>query len=103
MRFGVAVSIAAALTATALAPQLASASDASGGSMVIQPTRTPTTPGGGAFTAVSCKSATKCIGVGGGAESPGFGFADKWNGTKWNPLTISEPSGVTQSALRSEE
>jgi hypothetical protein len=99
MRLGIAVSIAAALTATALAPQLASASTASGGSMVIQPTRTPTTPGGGAFSGVSCHSATRCIAVGAGAESPGLAFADKWNGTKWIALTVAEPSGVTRSGL----
>jgi len=96
MRLRVAVIAAAALAATALAPQVASATVSA---WVIQVTRTPNTPGGGGFTAISCPSSMKCIGVGAGAEAPGFGFADKWNGTKWRSLSVGQPAGTTRSAL----
>src|ERR1017187_1158169 len=97
MRLRVAVVGAAAVAATVLAPQLASAS---GTAWVIQSSRTPSMTGGGAFTAISCSSSTKCMGVGTGAGSVGTGFADKWNGTRWRPLSVSAPVGAATSGLQ---
>ena len=97
MRLRVAIVGAAAVAATVLAPQLASAS---GTAWVIQSSRTPSMTGGGAFTAISCSSSTKCMGVGTGAGSVGSGFADKWNGTRWRPLSVSAPVGAATSGLQ---
>jgi hypothetical protein len=97
MRLRVAVVGAAAVAATVLAPQIASAG---GTAWVVQPTPTPSMTGGGAFAAISCPSSTKCMGVGSGAGSVGNGFAEKWNSTRWRPLSVSEAVGTTTSGLQ---
>jgi hypothetical protein len=96
MRLRVAIVGAAALAATVLAPQIAAAN---GTAWVIQSTRTPAMTGGAAFTAISCPTSTQCMGVGTGAIV-GNGFAEKWNGTRWRPLAVSEPVGTTTSGLQ---
>jgi hypothetical protein len=96
MRLRVAIVGAAALAATVMAPQVASAS---GTAWVMQSGGTPAMTGGAAFTAISCPSSTKCMGVGTGAIV-GNGFAEKWNGTRWRPLSVSEPAGTSTSGLQ---
>lgn len=52
---------------------------------------------------VSCGSTTFCVAVGSYERSPAstVELTERWNGTSWSQLTISPPSGVRVSQLRS--
>lgn len=83
------------LFAAVVGSSQAAAAGASGWS--IQPTKSSTI-GQARMTGISCGAVRTCMAV--GAERVKmFGFGELWNGVKWKPEVIGEPSGVLSSDL----
>jgi hypothetical protein len=68
----------------------------------IQRSIVPSGAASGAFTAVSCASATACTAVGsaiGKAARQSVNLAEAWNGTSWRVQAIPTPAGSANSSL----
>jgi hypothetical protein len=94
-RFAIASMLAVATTLTG-AIGAAAATPAS--NWRVQSTKSAGVLPNSTLRSVSCPATTLCIGVGGGDSNPGSGFAFRWNGAKWQPQTIVEPSGAYDSS-----
>jgi hypothetical protein len=74
----------------------------SAGTWAKHRTNHPAGAGGSGLNAVSCASASNCTSVGSYAiaeDETYLGFAEVWNGSKWDVQTIAKPAGATDTEL----
>ena len=90
VRCAAAVGLVAGLVVVVAVPSAAAA----GWSITASPS--PPGPPDGALSAVSCVSATQCVGVGSSATGT---FAESWNGTTWSLVASPNPSGQRDAVL----
>jgi hypothetical protein len=69
----------------------------------IQPTPSPASAVVSDLLGVSCPAANSCVAVGDyyGASGPVFGFAERWDGSRWAIAGVLRPARASETFLRS--
>jgi hypothetical protein len=69
----------------------------------IQPTPSPASAVVADLLGVSCPAANSCLAVGDyyGSSGPVFGFAERWNGSRWAIAGVLRPARASETFLRS--
>jgi hypothetical protein len=92
---------AAGLVASGRAAAVAAPAGPAATAGVTWSTQSVSVPGGGAFTAISCPTATFCMAVGTTVASSGATrpLVETWNGATWKVRHATTPAGTTRTQL----
>lgn len=68
----------------------------------VQPTPSPAPAVASDLLAVSCPAANACVAVGDyyGSAGPVFGFAERWDGSRWSIAGVLRPGRASETFLR---